>query len=149
MRLLVVEDEARMADLLRRGLVAEGYAVDIVGTAEDGRFMGSENDYDAIVMDVNLPDGDGFDVCRDLRAGRPLEPDHRPDGARGRERSRSRPGRRRRRLPREAVLVRGAGRPAPGPRAPRRRAATQPRPVGAVTSTPRRTPCPIAGVPLT
>ena len=71
MRLLVVEDEVRMADLLRRGLMAEGYAVDVVGTAEDGRFMGRENDYDAIVMDVNLPDGDGFAVCRDLRdAGR-------------------------------------------------------------------------------
>jgi two-component system OmpR family response regulator len=68
MRLLVVEDEVRMADLLRRGLMAEGYAVDVVGTAEDGRFMGRENDYDAIVMDVNLPDGDGFSVCRDLRA---------------------------------------------------------------------------------
>jgi len=68
MRLLVVEDEVRMADLLRRGLTAEGYAVDVVGTAEDGRFMGRENDYDAIVMDVNLPDGDGFGVCRDLRA---------------------------------------------------------------------------------
>ena len=71
MRLLVVEDDPRMADLLRRGLVAEGYAVDVVGTAEDGRFMGTENDYDAIVMDVNLPDGDGFGVCHDLReAGR-------------------------------------------------------------------------------
>ena len=67
MRLLVVEDDVRMAGLLRRGLTAEGYAVDVVGTAEDGRFMGSENDYDAIVMDVNLPDGDGFGVCHDLR----------------------------------------------------------------------------------
>jgi two-component system, OmpR family, response regulator len=68
MRLLVVEDDGRMADLLRRGLLAEGYAVDVVGSAEDGRFMGVENDYDAIVMDVNLPDGDGFEVCRALRA---------------------------------------------------------------------------------
>jgi two-component system, OmpR family, response regulator len=68
MRLLVVEDEERMADLLRRGLLAEGYAVDVAGTAEDARFMGTENSYDAIVMDVNLPDGDGFEVCRDLRA---------------------------------------------------------------------------------
>jgi two-component system OmpR family response regulator len=68
MRLLVVEDEKRMADVLRRGLVAEGYAVDVVGTAEDGQFMGEQNDYDGIVMDVNLPDGDGFDVCRALRA---------------------------------------------------------------------------------
>ena len=67
MRLLVVEDDVRMAGILRRGLTAEGYAVDVVGTAEDGRFMGTENDYDAIVMDVNLPDGDGFGVCRDLR----------------------------------------------------------------------------------
>ena len=68
MRLLVVEDDERMADLLRRGLLAESYAIDVVGTAEDGQFMGIENDYDAIVMDVNLPDGDGFEVCRLLRA---------------------------------------------------------------------------------
>jgi two-component system OmpR family response regulator len=68
MRLLIVEDDARMADVLRRGLSAEGYAVDLADTVQDGRFMGLETDYDGIVVDVNLPDGDGFEVCRDLRA---------------------------------------------------------------------------------
>ena len=68
MRVLVVEDTQRMAQLLRRGLAEEGYAVDVVGTAEDAVWMATENDYDAIVLDVILPDGDGFDVCRRIRA---------------------------------------------------------------------------------
>ncbi len=67
MRVLVVEDDRRMAELLDRGLVAEGYAVDVVGTVEDAAFMGAENPYDAIVLDRNLPDGDGLDACRALR----------------------------------------------------------------------------------
>ncbi len=68
MRLLIVEDDARLAGLLRRGFEAEGYGVDLVGTAEDARFMAVENDYDGIVLDLMLPDGDGIDVCRDVRA---------------------------------------------------------------------------------
>jgi two-component system, OmpR family, response regulator len=67
MRVLIVEDHERMADLLRRGLTEEGYAVDVVSTADDGAWMAEENDYDAIVLDVVLPDGDGFDVCRRIR----------------------------------------------------------------------------------
>jgi two-component system OmpR family response regulator len=67
MRLLVVEDDERLADQLRRGLRAEGYAVDVTGTAEDARWMATENDYDAVVLDVGLPDGDGFALCADLR----------------------------------------------------------------------------------
>jgi two-component system OmpR family response regulator len=68
MRVLVVEDTQRMAQLLRRGLAEEGYAVDVVGTAEDAVWMATENEYDAIVLDVILPDGDGFEVCRRIRA---------------------------------------------------------------------------------
>jgi DNA-binding response OmpR family regulator len=64
---LVVEDDARMAELLRRGLQEEGYAVDAVSTGEEGVWLGTENDYDAVVLDVMLPDGDGFEVCRRLR----------------------------------------------------------------------------------
>jgi two-component system, OmpR family, response regulator len=67
MRVLVVEDEVKMAGLLKRGLVEEGYSVDVVGSAEDAVWAGAENPYDAIVLDVMLPDGDGFVVCRELR----------------------------------------------------------------------------------
>jgi two-component system OmpR family response regulator len=69
MRLLVVEDEPRMADLLRRGLGEEGFAVDVAGTAADAVWFASENEYDGVVLDVLLPDGDGFDVLTELRAG--------------------------------------------------------------------------------
>jgi two-component system OmpR family response regulator len=71
MRALVVEDESKMASLLRRGLHEEGYAVDVAATGEDGAWLGSENDYDVILLDVMLPDIDGPEVCRRLRtAGR-------------------------------------------------------------------------------
>jgi len=67
MRILVVEDEPKMAGLLRRGLSEEGYAVDVVRTGTDALWAAAENPYDAIVLDVMLPDLDGFDVCRRLR----------------------------------------------------------------------------------
>jgi two-component system OmpR family response regulator len=71
MRVLVVEDEVKMAGLLRRALEEEGYAVDVAGRADEGLWLGTENPYDAVVLDVLLPDGDGFAVCRGLReAGR-------------------------------------------------------------------------------
>jgi two-component system OmpR family response regulator len=69
MRILVVEDETKMAGLLRRGLTEEGYAVDIAANGADGLWAGTENDYDVIVLDLMLPDMTGLDVCRDLRAG--------------------------------------------------------------------------------
>lgn len=68
MRILVVEDEAKMAALLRRGLTEEGYAVDAVRNGTDGVWAATENPYDAIILDVMLPDIDGFEVCRRLRA---------------------------------------------------------------------------------
>jgi two-component system OmpR family response regulator len=67
-RVLVVEDAIRMAKLLERGLQEEGYAVDTVQTGEDGAWMATENPYDAVVLDVVLPDIDGFEVCRRMRA---------------------------------------------------------------------------------
>src|SRR5688572_10584286 len=67
MRILVVEDELKMAGLLRRGFQEEGYAVDVAGTAAEAVWMGSENPYDAVILDIMLPDGDGFSVCRRLR----------------------------------------------------------------------------------
>jgi two-component system OmpR family response regulator len=69
MRVLVVEDESKMAGLLKRGLEEEGYAVDVVRTGSDALWAGAENPYDAMVLDAMLPDLDGFEVCRRLRDG--------------------------------------------------------------------------------
>ena len=68
MRILVVEDELKMAGLLRRGLEEEGYAVDVAATGSDAVWAATENPYDAILLDVMLPDVNGFEVCRRLRA---------------------------------------------------------------------------------
>ncbi len=71
MRLLVVEDEPRMAAVLRRGLTEEGFAVDLATNGEDGSWYAAENDYDAIVLDLVLPGMDGFGVLTEIRgAGR-------------------------------------------------------------------------------
>jgi len=66
-RLLVAEDEPRMASLLRRGLREEGYSVDVAASGTDALWLAREVDYDAIVLDVMLPGVDGFEVCRQLR----------------------------------------------------------------------------------
>jgi two-component system OmpR family response regulator len=68
MRVLIVEDEPKMAALLRRGLVAEGMAIDVAPRGEDALPRAEATDYDAIVLDVMLPGIDGFEVCRRLRA---------------------------------------------------------------------------------
>jgi two-component system, OmpR family, response regulator len=67
MRILVVEDSVKMAAVLKRGLEEEGYSVDVARTGQDGLWMAMENPCDAIVLDVMLPDTDGFEVCRQLR----------------------------------------------------------------------------------
>ena len=67
MRLLVVEDEPNMADLLQRGLQREGYAVDVAHNGEDALWSATEVEYDAIVLDVMIPAPDGLAVCRELR----------------------------------------------------------------------------------
>src|SRR4051794_40797013 len=67
MRVLVVEDEIKMAGLLRRGLAEEGLAVDVAGTGEDALVRAGATDYDAIVLDVMLPGISGFETCRALR----------------------------------------------------------------------------------
>jgi two-component system, OmpR family, response regulator len=68
-RALVVEDGPKMAALVRRGLVEEGYAADVAGTGEDALWMARSTAYDVIVLDVMLPGLDGFGVCRELRVG--------------------------------------------------------------------------------
>jgi DNA-binding response OmpR family regulator len=67
-RVLVVEDEPKLANLLARGLREEGYAADVAGRGEDALWMAAATPYDAIVLDVMLPGLDGFATCRELRA---------------------------------------------------------------------------------
>jgi two-component system OmpR family response regulator len=69
MRVLLIEDEPKMSRLLRRGLREEGVLADVAGTGENGLWAAHENLYDAVVLDVMLPDIDGFEVCRRLRSG--------------------------------------------------------------------------------
>jgi len=66
-RVLIVEDELRMASLIRRGLVTEGLAVDVAANGEDALWMAQSSQYDAIVLDVMLPGISGFETCRQLR----------------------------------------------------------------------------------
>src|SRR5918997_4900311 len=68
MRVLVVEDEAKMAGLVKRGLEEEGIAVDVAARGEDAVWMAGSTEYDAVVLDVMLPGLNGFEVCRRLRA---------------------------------------------------------------------------------
>jgi two-component system, OmpR family, response regulator len=65
--MLIVEDRAKMAGLIRRGLRKEGMASDVAGTGEDALWMAEATEYDAIILDVMLPGVDGFEVCRRLR----------------------------------------------------------------------------------
>jgi two-component system, OmpR family, response regulator len=67
MRVLVVEDEKRLAAGLKKGLEAEGFATDIALTGTDGLWLARENDYDAIVLDILLPGMNGYRVCAALR----------------------------------------------------------------------------------
>ena len=66
-RVLIVEDEKKVASAVRRGLEAEGFAVDVALTGTDGLWMATENSYDVIVLDIMLPGMNGFKVCENLR----------------------------------------------------------------------------------
>jgi two-component system OmpR family response regulator len=67
-RVLVVEDETKLGNLLSRGLREEGYSADLAERGEEALWMAKAVEYDAILLDVMLPGLDGFDVCRRLRA---------------------------------------------------------------------------------
>jgi|SRR5262245_239765 two-component system, OmpR family, response regulator len=69
MRVLIVEDEVKMASLIRRGLREEGLSADVARTGDDALWMARATEYDAIVLDVMLPGTDGFEVCRAIREG--------------------------------------------------------------------------------
>lgn len=68
MRVLMVEDEVRLADTVRRGLKAEGFNVDVVHDGVEGLWRAKENAYDVIVLDIMLPGLNGYKVCEQLRA---------------------------------------------------------------------------------
>jgi two-component system copper resistance phosphate regulon response regulator CusR len=68
MRVLVVEDEARIARFVAKGLREQAYAVDVSVTGDDAIYKASISDYDAIILDVMIPGRDGFQVCSELRA---------------------------------------------------------------------------------
>jgi two-component system OmpR family response regulator len=68
MRVLVVEDEVKLASLMRRGLREESIAADVAISGEDALWMTEEQEYDVVVLDVMLPGIDGFETCRQLRA---------------------------------------------------------------------------------
>jgi two-component system OmpR family response regulator len=67
MRVLVVEDERKLGELLHRGLGEEGYAADLADRGEEALWMAQAVPYDAIVLDVMLPGADGFEICRRMR----------------------------------------------------------------------------------
>jgi len=73
-RVLVVEDETRLAEGLRRGFEAEGFAVDVAANGTDGLWLARENDYSVIVLDIMLPGISGYRICETLRAERDWTP---------------------------------------------------------------------------
>jgi DNA-binding response OmpR family regulator len=74
MRLLLVEDEGELAELVRTKLAGEGFAVDIAGSVEDAQAAMQTTTYDAVVLDMRLPDGDGLEMLRDIRDNRNQTP---------------------------------------------------------------------------
>jgi len=74
MRVLVVEDEKRLAAGLRKGLEADGFAVDVALNGTDGLWLAQEEPYDAIVLDLMLPEVSGFEICERLREARNWTP---------------------------------------------------------------------------
>lgn len=66
-RILIVEDEKKVAEFIRHGLREEGYAADVANDGEQGYFMATDNEYDLILLDVMLPRMDGVSLCRKLR----------------------------------------------------------------------------------
>lgn len=67
MRILVVEDDKKVAGFIKKGLTEENYAVDVFYDGEEGLFWGMENEYDLIILDIMLPKKNGFYICKELR----------------------------------------------------------------------------------
>lgn len=68
MKILLVEDEEKLLETIKEGLVHSGYAVDTALDGEEGSFMAFTNDYDLIILDINLPQKDGFEILKEVRA---------------------------------------------------------------------------------
>ena len=71
MRLLIIEDESALAQAIAKGLRRQGFAVDVATEGEAGQQLAEENEYDLLVLDLNLPGVDGLEICRRLRAATP------------------------------------------------------------------------------
>jgi two-component system copper resistance phosphate regulon response regulator CusR len=67
MRIMIVEDDEKVAGFIKKGLMEENYGVDLFHDGEEGEFWGLENKYDLIILDIMLPKKNGIDVCRSLR----------------------------------------------------------------------------------
>ena len=74
MRILLAEDEPKVAEHIRTGLIAEGYAVDVAGDGDEAIWLAEENKYDALLLDVMMPCKDGITVVRHLRRKQILSP---------------------------------------------------------------------------
>lgn len=68
MRILVVDDDRRLCAVIKRGLLEQGYAVDLAYDGEEGEYLAEINPYDVIILDIMLPSKDGMEVCQELRA---------------------------------------------------------------------------------
>jgi DNA-binding response OmpR family regulator len=68
MRILVADDDRRLSGIVRRGLMEEAYAVDVVYDGEESEYFAEVNPYDLIILDIMMPKKDGIEVCRELRA---------------------------------------------------------------------------------
>ena len=68
MRLLIIEDDRRLARVLERSFKDEGFAVDLSFDGEDGNFLATSEDYDLIILDLMLPKIDGFTICQNIRS---------------------------------------------------------------------------------
>ena len=121
-RILVVEDDKHLARAVKRGLEAEGFAVDVALDGDRRPWLATENAYDAMVLDIMLPGLAGYELCAELREAGDWTPILMLTAARRRGRG-ARPRHRRRRLPGQAVLLRRAAGPAARAAAPRRRRA--------------------------
>ena len=67
MRVLLVEDEQRLSNIIKKGLLEEGYAVDVAYDGEEGQYLAESEEYDLIILDIMLPKIDGLTLCRSLR----------------------------------------------------------------------------------
>ena len=68
MRVLVIDDDRRLCTVIKRGLIEEAYAVDLAFDGEEGEYLAEVNPYDLVILDIMLPNKDGIEVCRELRA---------------------------------------------------------------------------------